>query len=108
MRPMAIGRLRHRIILQTSTLTQDSLGVASEAWEDTATVYAQIEALSGREFFEAARVNAEVTHRVRIRYRPGIVPAMRVLAGDRTLDIRSVLDVDGRKRELTLMCAERV
>lgn len=108
MRPMAIGKLRHRITLQTPTLTQDSLGVVSETWSDTATVYAQIEAISGREFFDAARVNAEVTHRVRIRHRPGIVPAMRVLAGDRTLDIHSVLDVDGRKRELTLMCVERV
>jgi len=105
---MKIGKLRHQITLQAPTLTQDSLGVVSETWSDTATVCAQIEAISGREFFDAARVNAEVTHRIRIRHRPGIVPAMRVLEGTRTFDIHSVLDVDGRKRELTLMCVERV
>lgn len=105
---MQIGNLRHRITLQTPTLNQDSLGVVSETWSATATVYAQIEAISGREFFESARINAEVTHRVRIRHRPGIVPAMRVLEGARMFDIRAVLDVDGRNRELTLMCVERV
>lgn len=105
---MSIGKLRHRITLQTPTLTQDSLGVVSETWSDTATVYAQIEAISGREFFDAARVNAEVTHRIRIRHRPGIVPAMRVLKDTRIFDIQSVLDVDGRRWELTLMCVERV
>ncbi|MDP3059050.1 MAG: phage head closure protein [bacterium] len=103
---MKIGELRHLITLQTPTITKDSLGVVSETWSDTASVYAQIEALSGREYFAVARVNAEVTHRVRIRYLRGIVPAMRVVAGAKALDIQAVLDVDGKKRELTLMCVE--
>lgn len=102
---MHIGSLRHRIIIQEKNLTEDLEGVTAETWGDVATVWASVEDLQGREFFQAAVVS-ETKTRIKIRYRNGITSAMRVLLGERIFDIKSVIDPDGRKRELLLMCRE--
>jgi len=101
---MRAGELRHRVIIQQKYVTQDAEGITTESWADIATVWAAIEPLRGREFFDAAAVNAEVTTRIRIRYRSGIVPAMRVVYGSQVYEIESVIDVGGRRRELELLC----
>lgn len=103
---MRAGQLRHRVTIQAQTTTQDEYGQPVQTWSDVATVWASVEDLSGREFFAAQQIAAEVTTRVTIRYRAGIEPDMRVIAGGRTLDIRSVQDPDGRRRQLVLMCRE--
>ncbi|MGQ0516567.1 phage head closure protein, partial [Bacillus sp. D-CC] len=50
--------------------------------------------LRGREFWQAASVNAENTIRVEIRYRKGITSEMRILYGERILEITNVIDVE--------------
>lgn len=105
---MNAGMLRHRIQIQQATETQDSFGAVTQTWTTIATIWASIEAISGREFFDAAQVNAEITHRIRIRYRPDITTQMRAAEGTRTFDIQAVLDPDGRRRELVLMVKEAV
>lgn len=101
------GELRHRVTIQQKTTAQDTYGQPIETWTNVATVWASIEDLRGREFIEARQVPAaEITTRVRIRYRTGIEPTMRVIYGSRTLEITAVIDPDGRKRELELMCQE--
>jgi SPP1 family predicted phage head-tail adaptor len=100
------GQLDRRVKLQTKGVTQDSYGGAVVTWSDTATVWAAVEPLQGREFFGAQQIDSEITIRVRIRYRAGVVPAMRVLYGSRVLDIRSVIDPKDRHEELQLMCSE--
>jgi SPP1 family predicted phage head-tail adaptor len=41
-----------------------------------------------------------------IRYRSGVLPAMRVIYQGRVFDIQSVIDVDTQHRRLALMCSE--
>lgn len=103
---MRAGELRHRVTIQQKTVTSDPEGMIVETWVDVATVWAAVEPLRGREYIQAAAVTPEVTARVRIRYRPGIEPAMRVVHGGTVCDIQSVIDVGGRRRELELMCRE--
>jgi SPP1 family predicted phage head-tail adaptor len=98
------GELRHRVTIQGRTITRNSYGEEKVDWMPVATVWAEVTDLSGREYFAAQQVQAEVTTRIRIRYRPGVAPEMRVVAGARTFDILAVLDPDGRRRELHLMC----
>lgn len=105
---MQAGRLNKRVKLQTKTVTQDGYGAALATWADTATVWAAVEPLQGREFWAQQQVQSEVTTRVRIRYRAGVVPAMRVLYGTRVLDILSVIDPKERHEELQLMCRDGV
>lgn len=103
---MKIADYRHRIKFLKKTYTRDSEGMTVETWQDVATVWASYEPISGREYFAAAAVNAENTARFRIRYYKDISPDMRVLFDGRTFDIKSVIDVQGRRREMELMCQE--
>ena len=103
---MRIGKLRRRITIERVTETQDTDGAVLETWSTYATVQASIEPISGREYFAAQSTQADVTHRIRIRYLSGIVPKMRVSYNSRIFDILSVINVGERNRELQLMCRE--
>ena len=63
---MNIGRLKHRVVLQKKTVTEDVLKQQTESWADFAYVWAGIEPLTGREYFSARQDNAEVSTRVTI------------------------------------------
>lgn len=104
---MKAGPLRHRVTIQEKAGTgQDGYGEDLPVWSDVATVWAAVEPLRGREFLEAQRAGAEVTTRIRIRYRDGIEPEMRVSWGDHTYDIEAILHIEERQREIHLMCKE--
>jgi len=103
---MRAGELRHRVTIQEAVTAQNSFGEETPSWQDVATVWAAVEPLQGREYFDAQKQVAEVDTRVRVRYRAGIGPTMRVVWGVHTYDIGAVLDVGGRHRELHLMCRE--
>ena len=104
----AASKLRHRITFQERATGQDEFGQPIDTWQDICTVWAAVEPLSGREFWAAQQVQAEVTTRIRIRYRQGIRPEMRVLYDGRTYDIQTVIDPEERHVELQLMCREVV
>lgn len=104
---MNIGDLRHRITLQECVSGQDEAGQPVQEWQDVATVWGAVEPLRGREYFAAQQVQAEVTTRIRIRYRKGIRPEMRVLYDGRIFQIVAPpIDPEERHREIHLMCKE--
>lgn len=103
---MRAGALRHSVSIQRKIMTTDSHGGPVEAWDTVCTTNASIEPLQGREFIAAQAVNAETTGRIRMRYRSGIVPAMRVIFGTRVFNIQSVINPEERNRELILMVSE--
>lgn len=97
---------RHRITLQELVTGQDEAGQPVQEWQDVATVWAAVEPLRGREYWAAAQVQSEVTTRIRIRYRSGVRPDMRVLYDGRLYNINAVIDPEERHMELQLMCKE--
>lgn len=106
---MQAGRLRHQITLQQPTKGRDARGGITETWVTfKANVWAGVEPIKGREYFESQQVNAEVSHRIVLRYLQGVNPRMRVLWGTRIFRIESVIDPEERHRELQLMCIEVV
>lgn len=106
-RPIRAGELRHRITIEQVTETRDVIGGVTESWSTFATRWAAVEPLAGREYFSAQQEEADVDHRIRLRYLAGVVPKMRVKFGARLFDIQTVLNLDERKRELHLMARER-
>lgn len=103
------GILRHRITIQEERDGgKNRFNEQIKTWEDIATVWASIEPISGREYWAGQQVQSEITHRIRIRYRPGIKPAMRVLYQNRLFEIESVIDYQERHEFLQLMCKEVV
>ena len=103
---MKIGSLRHRVTIESQTTTQDAYGGEVITWSEVATVWAAVEPLSGREFMDGRRQEAEINTRIRIRYRSGLLPGMRVTWGDHTYDIEAVIERESRRREIWLMCRE--
>lgn len=109
------GQLQNRITIQTVTQSRNDTGEAIDVFTDWQTVWAKIESTAGREFFKSAQLQAEVTHRVRIRYiypdtdhPSGVDPTMWIVFGTRRFDIRAVINPDERPIWLDLFCREVV
>lgn len=114
---MRAGDLRRRIQFQQRVVTLDSFGQQIANWIDVLTnVPANIEPLSGRELIAAQAVNAEVSHRITVRYHPALAnpvttASMRVIyqaaAGvTRYFNLASAMNVDERNRAIELMANE--
>lgn len=108
---MRAGRMRHPIHIQRVTETSpNAYGEPTRGWLNLVSAWAEVSPLSGRELFAAQQVNAETTHRIRMRHDPGvtITPKDRISFGNVTLQIIQVANVDERNRQLDLLCKEAV
>lgn len=103
---MRAGDYRHFVTIQEPVETTDDLGQAVTTYRDTATVHAAVEPLEGRELFAAQAIHAEVTTRVRIRFRPGVTSRHRIVYGARIMNVLSVIDPEERHREIVMLCSE--
>ena len=104
---MRAGMLRHRVTIQRQEIVFGKFGAPlhDKVWENVATVWASLEAMSGREFFASQQAQSEVTQRIPIRYRPDVTADMRVIHNGKVFNIGAPLP-DNRGRELVLMCRE--
>lgn len=105
---MRAGALRHTLVIEQPTETQDAHGQAVPSWSTFATVPGSLEPLNGREIFAAAQVQAEITARARIRYLAGVTAKMRITFESKIYAITAVIDRELRHRELELLLAEGV
>lgn len=104
---MRAGRLRHLATIQQELEDQSSMtGAVTKAWVTVASVFASVSPLLGRELQRAMAERNELTYEVRTRYLTGITPRNRILYDGRVFNIRSVVDVDERHRELVITCTE--
>ncbi len=100
------GQLRQRVIIKEKSVTQNTYGEEVITWNDVDTVWAAVEPLRGREFMDGKQITAEVSTKIRIRYRSGITPEMRAVFGSIAYDIHSIIHIEEREREIHLMCQE--
>ena len=108
---MRAGALRHTISIQESTETSDGLGGFSTTWSDKTgmgSVPAAIWPLSAKESLDALKLELQVTHKIRIRYRSGITAKNRVKFGTRTFNIISLINRDERSVSLDILALEDV
>ena len=103
---MRAGSIRHRVTFQKLTETQDPMGGIVEGWTDHATVWAEVQYLTGREYWQAQQANSEAEGRVRIRHRDDIEPTMRVVYGTKHLHILSPFTYDSKNREMHILFKE--
>ena len=103
---MQAGKLRNRLTLEAPGETV-SAGEPTIPWTVKATVWGEWEGLSGT---NRSGIVAEASYRGRIRYRSDITPRWRVgLAGtSRKFQVLSVVDPDGRRRELVIVAQELI
>lgn len=101
---MRAGRLKHRVTLQSIVLDKDARGAVTKTPTTVATVWAGVEPLSGRAWFDAQRENSSVSVRIVMRYRADIDETWRIVHKGVTYEIGSIIDVDMRHSDLHLMC----
>ena len=103
-----IGARRHRVVIETRTDTGQTGGGVSSSWATLATVWASVQPLKGMERLHAQQLESPVTHKVTIHYRSDVTTKHRLTWGSRTFNIRSVVDVDERRRATEMICEEGV
>jgi SPP1 family predicted phage head-tail adaptor len=111
MSAIGAGQLKQRVRIQQPTVSKDMLGAPTKGWTDLATVWADIQPISGREARIADRVAAEVTHQITVRFRdaftdPKVVAQLRVLYRSRIFAIQAALNEDEANVVVTLLASE--
>lgn len=101
------ARLRHKVDIMQPVETKGSMGETDVAWQRLATVFADIQPVRGREYFEAYALDSEAAYKITIRYRADVTAKMRVDHGADQYEIDAPLDVGGRGELLELMCVRR-
>jgi SPP1 family predicted phage head-tail adaptor len=109
------GKYRHIVTFQRLIqANQNAYGETStndnENWEDAFTTRVGIFPLSGRELLglQGDLKQAEVTHRVVLRYQKGISSDLRIIFNNRTFEITSSpVNSYERNDEILLFCKER-
>jgi SPP1 family predicted phage head-tail adaptor len=104
-----IGKLRHRVQIQSSTDAQDGYGEQQKIWATEENVFASIEPIRGREWLEAQQVNLELTHRIIIRHTTNATAKNRIKFGDRIFDIAAPpINIEEKNIYQELLCKEKV
>ncbi|MEJ2124533.1 MAG: phage head closure protein [Alphaproteobacteria bacterium] len=102
-----IGRLSHRLTLESPVRTPDGGGGCAITWEAIADMWAAVETPAGSERVEGGRLSGTAKTRITIRNRDDVTPAMRFRTGAQVFEIIAVRDVDGRRRYLVCDCERR-
>ena len=99
------GKLRERVTVQVASGTTNALGETVLTWSDSSAVWASVEGVSAREQITAGQSQTAISHRVRLRYRPGLTQSHRFSWRSRTLEIVSLLE-HGNRSEHEAICQE--
>jgi len=100
--------MRDRITFQVPKIEESPVKSLEPQYDDFVTVWAKVEYLKGREFWEAKAVNAETIVRFIIRYRKNISNDMRVFYDNKFYDITSVMLLDNTRKWLVVLGSEVV
>ena len=101
------GSLVNRIVIEQATETRNSVGEVTLSWSTFATVWADVQALSGREAERYGQIVGFTGHKVTIRQLTGVKVSMRIIyESTRTLEIGAINEYE-RGWYLDLICTEK-
>jgi len=90
------GAMRERVTIQKPVEQQSAFGETTLDWVDEAAVYASVMGVRASDYFAAQQAGVLVTHRIRIRFFPGITHQHRLIWRGRVMEISSVLEREAR------------
>jgi SPP1 family predicted phage head-tail adaptor len=104
-----IGKYDRRVALKSRSTTQDANGQDVITWVAVSTVWAQRLPLRAAEVFADGQMQADVTHKYRIRHNPAWAPANTwrledTGSGGDTCDVVGVQPLGGRNEGWELLC----
>lgn len=100
-------RLTRRVTIEQRILTDDDVGGQSVSWRTIGFDYVAAVPVAGKEGLENGTLRSAMPYRVAMRFRQLDEASYRFRADwlpGKVLNIQSVADPDGRRRELVLFC----
>lgn len=101
---MRAGALNERIEILARVKSLDDAGATSFKWQHLTSVWANIRHESGKETLSHDVITASVRASVRIRWRSGITPDMRIKTVNGVYEIEAVLPDLGGRVFVDLVC----
>lgn len=105
---MNVNDLRDKVIIEEDKgAINDGYGNTYTNWVTVASVWASVKPFRGYEVTTAEKKSQEITHNVKMRYRPGLSKEkQRINFKGRILKIEYIINKDERNIELNLQCKE--
>jgi len=100
------GALRHRIEIQREIGSQDAAGGRSLVWGTIASPRCFIKPVGGGERFYSMRLEANISHRIYLRYRSDLLPSDRINYNGRLMQIRALINIEERNKWLEIYAEE--
>lgn len=98
------GQLRHKITVERESIIKDSVGGFSSTWATHIEPFAKVVPISGRERYQAMKLEANVTHKIYIRYTGDIKPTDKIIFNGEEMQIRAILNLEYKDVWLELSC----
>ena len=99
-----------RIEIQTLTTAADKYGNDTEAWTTLLTPWASAVCTTGKEYYEAAQVNAENDMTFKMRYIRAVhqlhTSEVRIIYNGRTYNVKQITDYREQHKELVIRAEE--
>jgi SPP1 family predicted phage head-tail adaptor len=102
------SNFRHPITIEEKTGTKGETGAKTVTWSTFITTRAAIWPKKGKEIVIDNKLTMQTLFTIRIRYQPGITPAMRIKFGTRYFYIEQMPNTEERNVVLDLVCREDV
>jgi len=103
------GKLNRRIKVRKRSITLDSYGEETIMYSVLATLWADVSIRSGREFWAAQKINAELSGIIYIRYRTDITEDMIIEYNGKYYEITAPpIDFNDRREYLRLEVKEMI
>lgn len=108
-RQVCVGALRHRIEIETRTLTPPALAAVDygETFSNTISVMSHIETVSGETVFDKTNVETLISHRFYIRFRTDVTAESWIKFNSEFYDILTTENLDNKGQFLLLRCNKR-
>lgn len=103
-----LGRMRHRLAIQSATETPNAYGEPVKAWSTVATRWGRVEPMLGNERYTAQQVVGELSHKITMRYYSGLTPKHRLVFGSRVFHIESIITEDEIENYIEVQAREQV
>jgi SPP1 family predicted phage head-tail adaptor len=98
--------MRHLVQFQRATETSNNFGEPVQTWAKLSTAWCAVEPLRGNEKFAAMQVQTDIDTRIIARWHSKLSTLTtkdRVVFGSVIYDIKEVLNIDQRNKELHIM-----
>jgi len=104
---MESGKLRLHLVIQSASETRGPDGAEVKTWATFATVWGSVNPIRAREQLQSGQLQSDVTHKILLRYLPGLTHEHRITMDGRVFEIVSLMNVAEANHMMEVLAVER-